>query len=132
MTNRFQAITEDEASELAQRFIAFSDVVDDYRIAHDTTLSPEESQRLYEASQSLVISAQEMVTVAVGINLETSQVAVQELGSIIQSAHETLKTIGDVGKALSMVTAVVKLGETLATGNVAGIAGALVALKKSI
>jgi hypothetical protein len=117
-----QKLTADDALDLAKRFHDMAVVVGNYRFDKWNALSAAQRKALEDAQWSLLNSSSDMITVAVGIVLDTSAASLKEIRAATGKAQKTLKTLANVKKAIRIATAAVGLAAAIASKDPGAIA----------
>src|SRR5215472_1161517 len=107
-------LTSDDAFALSKSFRDLSVALGDFRFAHWNTLEDEE--------WSLLNSASDMITKAVGLTLDESQAGAARLKSATASAQKAVKTLNDVRKIITVATASVGLAAAIVSKDPGAIA----------
>ena len=86
------------------------------------TLSESDRTTLEDEDWSLLDSASDMITKAVGLTLDESQAGVARLKSATTSAQKAVKTLKDVRKVITVATASVGLAAAIVSKDPGAIA----------
>jgi len=115
-------LTSDDAFALSKSFRDLSVALGDFRFAHWNTLSESDRTTLEDEEWSLLNSASDMITKAVGLTLDESQAGVARLKSATASAQKAVKTLNDVRKIITVATASVGLAAAIVSKDPGAIA----------
>ena len=115
-------LTSDDAFALSKSFRDLSVALGDFRFAHWNTLSESDRTTLEDEEWSLLNSASDMITKAVGLTLDESQAGVARLKSATASAQKAVKTLNDVRKVITVATATVGLAAAIVSKDPGAIA----------
>ena len=115
-------LTSDDAFALSKSFRDLSVSIGDYRFAHWSTLNEADRTTLEDEEWSLLNSASDMITKAVGLTLDESQAGVSRLKSATASAQKAVKTLNDVRKIITVATASVGLAAAIVSKDPGAIA----------
>ena len=115
-------LTSDDAFALSKSFQDLSVALGDFRFAHWNTLSESDRTTLEDEEWSLLNSASDMITKAVGLTLDESQAGVARLKSTTASAQKAVKTLNDVRKVITVATASVGLAAAIVSKDPGAIA----------
>jgi hypothetical protein len=117
-----QTLTAQDALDLAERFHDLAVVTGKYRFDNWDDLSPAQRKALEDGQWSLLNASSDMVTVAVGIVLDTSATSLKNIQAATDEAKKTLKTLKNVKKAIRVATAAVALAAAIASKDPGAIA----------
>ena len=115
-------LTSDDAFALSKSFRDLSVALGDFRFAHWNTLSESDRATLEDEEWSLLNSASDMITKAVGLTLDESQAGVTQVKSATASAQKAVKTLNDVRKVITVATATVGLAAAIVSKDPGAIA----------
>jgi len=115
-------LTSDDAFALSNSFRDLSVALGDFRFAHWNTLSESDRTTLEDEEWSLLNSASDMITKAVGLTLDESQAGAARLKSATASAQKAVKTLNDVRKIITVATASVGLAAAIVSKDPGAIA----------
>jgi len=115
-------LTSDDAFALSKSFRDLSVALGDFRFAHWNTLSESDRTTLEDEEWSLLNSASDMITKAVGLTLDESQAGAARLKSATASAQKAVKTLNDVRKIITVATASVGLAAAIVSKDPGAIA----------
>src|SRR5262249_61764781 len=94
-------LTSDDAFALSKSFRDLSVALGDFRFAHWNTLSESDRTTLEDEEWSLLNSASDMITKAVGLTLDESQAGAARAKKATAPAHEAGKTRHQLGQNIT-------------------------------
>src|SRR5262245_65965752 len=97
-------LTSDDAFTLSKSFRDLSVALGDFRFAHWNTLSESDRTTLEDEEWSLLNSASDMITKAVGLTLDESQAGVARLKCGTASEQQAVETLNDVRKVIQVAS----------------------------
>ena len=102
-------LTSDQAYELSEQFTLFSEAIENYRYENWDDLSEEERTELERIEWSLMNASSEMVTTAIDLNLDETELSFQQLCDTTQNAQDAIKKINTVRKVITIAATAVSL-----------------------
>ena len=111
-----------QARELATGFRKLSVALGDFRFGNWSTLTPTQRRDLEDVEWSLLNSSSDMVTRAVGLALDETQVSLARLKSSTTKARTAVKRINKAKAILAIADLALGLAGAIASGNVPAIA----------
>ncbi len=117
--------TQGQVLQLAQAFSGFAKAVADYRFAQFDNLTDAQVANLQNAEDALRSASLNLANIGINLALDSVQGALDGLSAITGVLKKDLAKIADINKALQVVAVLFQLGTAVATGNPAGIAGAI-------
>jgi hypothetical protein len=117
--------TQAQVLQLAQAFSGFARAVGDYRFAQFDNLTDAQVTSLQNAEDALRSASLNLANIGINLALDNVHGALDGLGAITGVLKNDLAKIADINKALQVVAVLFQLGTAVATGNPAGIAGAI-------
>jgi hypothetical protein len=118
-------ITAAQALQLAKDYNESADAIGDFRLENWDKLSAEDRLVLGNTGRTLLDHSQDLVTYAVGKILDNTQASLDDIRKATADANQTIKTINDIKKVISIGAALVSLAVAIYTENPSGIAGAV-------
>jgi hypothetical protein len=115
----------DQARELACVFRQISVALGDFRFQHWAGLSKEDRDTLENAEWTLLNYSSDFITQAVGLVLDDTQASLARLQQATAAAQQTVATIQDIKKVITLAALAIKLAAALASTDPGAIAGAL-------
>jgi len=115
----------DQARELACAFRQLSVALGDYRFQHWAALSKEDRDALESAEWTLLNYSSDCITQAVGLVLHDTQASLAHIQQATAAAQQTVATIQDIKKVITISALAIKLAAALASTDPGAIAGAL-------
>lgn len=122
-------LSSDHAFELARQFRAMSQALGDYRLDQWKSLSPAQRQQLEDAEWSLLSSASDIRTRAVGLVLDESVLSFTGLKDATAKARKAVEKLAKIRKAIKIAIAAIGLAAAVIArdpGAIATNAAALV------
>lgn len=122
-------LTSNDAFELSRQFRAMSQALGDFRLDRWKDLSPGMRQQLEDAEWSLLSSASDMRTRAVGLVLDESAISFAALKDATGKARKAVEKLAKARKAIKIAIAAIGLAAAVIArdpGAIASNAGALV------
>lgn len=114
-------ITKEDAFELAQKCREASVELGNFRFKNWQTLSPKERQDLENEEWDLLTISSSLLTKAVGIALEESELTVKRLKESVEQGKKVLKNIDTARNALRMAGGLLALAGAVVSKNPAAI-----------
>ena len=102
-------LTSDQAYELSEQFTLFSEAIENYRYENWDDLSEEERTELERIEWSLMNASSEMVTTAIDLTLDETELSFQQLCATTQKAQDAIKKINTVRKVINIAATAVSL-----------------------
>lgn len=124
-------LTADETFELGNLVRDAAVSLGDWRIESRSRLSQKEWDELDDKEISLLNFASSIYTSAIGMVLDDSQAPLSRLKSDVEHAKSAIQHIKAFKQALDLASALVLFAGAVASGNVAEIPAAIVALEDS-
>jgi len=128
-------LTSEEARDLSQRFRGLSVTLGDLRFSHWDELSPVQRESMENLEWSLLNASSDMITSAVGLDLDETEVSFQQLQESAAGAGRALQSLKTVQTVLNIATAAVGLAGAIVSRNPGAIAksvaGVYTAVKES-
>lgn len=120
-------LTADDALKLSAQFRNASIALGDYLYAPENWPKIPEKDRatLQSLEVTLLNVASDLVTRAVGIIILEAEAGVADLVEATGQARDVIKTIDNVTRTITVVTAMIGLAAVIPTGNAGAIFGAL-------
>jgi hypothetical protein len=127
-------LSADDALKLSAQFRGASTALGDYLYAPDNWARIPEPDRatLQSLEVTLLNVASDLVTRAVGVIIEDAGQSVADLLEATGQARDAIKTIDNITRAITVVTAMIGLAAIIPTGSAGGIAGALKNLQSAV
>jgi hypothetical protein len=122
-------LTADETFELGNLVRDAAIALGDWRIGNRSTLSRLQWDELDDKEIALLNFASSIYTSAIGMILDENRAPLSRLKSSVKQAESTIQHIKSFKKALDLASALALLAAAIASGNVAEIPVALVALE---
>jgi hypothetical protein len=118
-------ITAAQALQLAKDYNESSNAIGDFRLKNWDKLSAEDRLVLGNTGRTLLDHSQDLITYAVGKILDDTQASLNDIRKATADANQTIKTINEIKKVISIGAALVTLAAAIYTENPSGIASAL-------
>jgi hypothetical protein len=118
-------ITVAQALQLAKDYNESSNAIGDFRLKNWDKLSAEERLVLGNTGRTLLDHSQDLITYAVGKILDDTQASLNDIRKATADANQTIKTIKEIKKVISIGAALVALAAAIYTENPSGIASAV-------
>lgn len=118
-------ITAAEALQLAKDYNESANAIGDFRLKNWDKLSAEDRLVLGNTGRTLLDHSQDLITYAVGKILDDTQASLNDIRKATADANQTIKTINDIKKVISIGAALVSLAAAIYTENPSGIAQAV-------
>jgi hypothetical protein len=118
-------ITAAQALQLAKDYNESSNAIGDFRLKNWDKLSAEERLVLGNTGRTLLDHSQDLITYAVGKILDDTQASLNDIRKATADANQTIKTIKNIKKVISIGAALVALAAAIYTENPSGIASAV-------
>jgi len=120
-------LTADDALKLSAQFRGASTALGDYLYAPENWPKIPEKERatLQSLEVTLLNVASDLVTRAVGVIIREAEESVADLIEATGHARDAIKTIDNVTRTITVVTAMIGLAAVIPTGNAGAIFGAL-------
>lgn len=127
-------LTADDALTLSAQFRSASTALGDYLYAPQNwpTIPEKERAALQSLEVTLLNVASDLVTRAVGVIIRDAEQSVADLVQATSQARDAIKTIDDVTRTITVVTAMIGLAAVIPTGNAGAIFGALKNLQSAV
>ncbi|WP_432378636.1 hypothetical protein [Duganella sp. P38] len=127
-------LSADDALKLSAQFRGASTALGDYLYAPDNWARIPEPDRatLQSLEVTLLNVASDLVTRAVGVIIEDAGQSVADLLEATGQARDAIKTIDNITRAITVVTAMIGLAAIIPTGSAGGIAAALKNLQSAV
>lgn len=114
-------VTAEQAFELSKSFRELSVDLGDYRYRNWKKLKKQERQDLEDAEWSLLNSASDMTTKAVGLVLDEAEASFESLARATGRAKKAVKTLKAVGKVINVASAAVGLAAAVLSRDVGAV-----------
>jgi hypothetical protein len=115
-------LTSADALSLSKSFRDLSVAIGDFRFAHWDALGEANRQLLEDEEWSILNASSDMVTKAVGLALDESDPAAQNVQGATASALKAVKTLKDISKVIGVATATVGLAAAVISKDPGAIA----------
>jgi hypothetical protein len=115
----------DQARELADKYEALADSIQEKRLEKLDELSPQESKKLKNAETKARDLCASFTTDAVGLAIDETVASLEDLNEVTEKARDAIATLAKVNKIITLATTVVKLGAAVMSENPAAIGAAL-------
>lgn len=100
-----------EAQELSDFFHSMSQQLDEFRIAdHDPPIPSDQLALLKKKAQDLEDLSHQFLETAMAATLQSIQSDLARIKSAIKTAKDQLNKLNDISKALTLATAIAKMG----------------------
>ncbi len=116
------ALSSADAFKLSRSFHDLSVAIGQYRFGNWETLSEDNRRTLEDEEWSLLNASSDMVTKAVGLNLDESDPAAKKVQGATVSALKAVKTLKDIAKVIGVATATVGLAAAVISKDPGAIA----------
>lgn len=110
-------VTSDQLFALSKLLRELSVSIGDYRFSNWDDLKPKQRDVLESAEWSLLNASSDVITYAVGLELDETEWAFNKLQGLIKKAQKTLKTLAQARKAINIATAAVGLAGAIISKN---------------
>ena len=121
-------LTSDQALDLSQRFRGLSVALGDFRFAQWSALSPLQRHSLEGAEWSLLNASSDMITAAVGLTLDETELSFQRLQDSTDRAKGALQSLKKVQAVIDVATSAVGLAGAIISKNPGAIAKCVAAV----
>ncbi len=118
-------ITAAQALQLAKDYNESASAIGDFRLKNWDKLSAEDRLVLGNTGRTLLDHSQDLITYAVGKILDDTQASLADIQKATADANQTIKTVNDLKKVISIGAALVGLAAAIYTENPSGIADAV-------
>jgi hypothetical protein len=125
-------ITAAQALQLAKDYNASANAVGDFRVRNWDQLSAEDRLVLGNIGRTLLDHSQDLITYAVGKILDDTQASLNDIRKATADANQSIQSINDIKKVISIGAAVVALAAAIYTENPSGIAQAVKAVISAV
>ncbi len=115
-------LTSTEAFELSRRFRGLSVALGDFRFARWDDLKPSQKRTLEDTEWSLLNASSDMITTAVGLVLDETEVSFARLQESADKAGEAIRTLAAVRGVIRLAAAAVRLSAAIVSREPAAIA----------
>ena len=115
-------LTSADALSLSKSFRDLSVAIGDFRFAHWDALGEANRKLLEDEEWSVLNASSDMVTKAVGLNLDESDPAAKKVQGATASALKAVKTLKDISKVIGVATATVGLAAAVISKDPGAIA----------
>jgi hypothetical protein len=115
-------LTSEQALDLSQRFRGLSVTLGDFRFSHWNELSPGQRHTIENSEWSLLNASSDMITAAVGLALDESEVSFQRLQDSTIKANGALQTLKTIQTVIGIATAAVGLAGAIISRDPGAIA----------
>ena len=115
-------LTSDDALALSKSYRDLSVAIGDFRFKNWNTLSEADRKALEEKEWALLNASSDMVTKAVGLTLDESEVAAKKVQGAAATAEKAVKTLKEVRKVITIAAAAVGLAAAIASKDPGAIA----------
>jgi hypothetical protein len=121
-----------QAEQLQQIFYDLSKALDDFRLNNYFSLSDAQRQDLKQRSQVLFMRGQQCAADALGAILQRIQAHLPAIQGATKDAQHALVTVNTCAKVISIADSAIKLGLSIAAGQIEDVGGDLQGLQKAI
>lgn len=118
------AMTADQARQSRDLFLSLSEATLNYRLANSDTLSDSERRQLLQAEIDLRNASNDLNGLAGRLTLDDLQGTLDRITAATTNMQNAIHNLQAVAKVIKVVTAAVKLGGAIVTGNPVAILGA--------
>jgi hypothetical protein len=125
-------ITAAQALQLAKDYNVSANAIGDFRLKNWDKLSAEDRLVLGNTGRTLLDHSQDLITYAVGKLLDDTQASLDDIRRATADANQTIKTINDIKKVISIGAALVSLAAAIYTENPSGIADAVKSVASTV
>ncbi len=115
-------LTSEEAFELSKRFRELSVELGNFRFSNWKELTPAQRRTMEDAEWSLLNASSDMITTAVGIVLDETEISLQALQESTNKAKRAIKTLKTVRKVIKVATVAVGLAAAIVSKDPGAIA----------
>jgi len=117
-------MTADQARQSRDLFLSLSEATLNYRLANSDTLSDSERRQLLQAEIDLRNASNNLNGLAGRLTLDDLQGTLDRITAATTNMQNAIHNLQAVAKVIQVVTAAVKLGGAIVTGNPVAILGA--------
>jgi hypothetical protein len=125
-------LTVDQARDLADKYSALADSIQEQRLEKLENLSADDSKKLKNAELKARDLCASFTTDAVGLAIDVTVASLKELNKVTDKANEAIATLAKVNKIINVATTTVKLGLAVMSENPAAITSALADLNEQL
>ena len=125
-------LTSEEARDLSQGFRGLSVALGDLRFSHWDELSAVQRQSIESLEWALLNASSDMITAAVGLALDETEVSFQQLQDSTARARGALQSLKTVQTVLNIATAAVGLAGAIVSRNPGAIAKCVAAVYTTV
>jgi hypothetical protein len=125
-------LTVDQARELADKYEALADSIQEQRLDKLDALSSEESKKLKTAERKARDLCASFTTDAVGLAIDETVASLRDLNEVTEKARDAIATLAKVNKIINIATTTVRLGMAVMSENPAAIGAALGELNEQL
>ena len=115
-------LTSTEAFELSRRFRGLSVALGDFRFARWDELKPAQRRTLEDTEWSLLNASSDMITTAVGLVLDETEVSFARLQESAEKADHAIRTLAAVRRVIRLAAAAVRLSAAIVSREPAAVA----------
>lgn len=115
-------LTSEEAFELSRRFRELSVELGNFRFSNWKELTQAQRRTMEDAEWSLLNASSDMITTAVGIVLDETEISLQALQESTNKAKRAIKTLKTVRKVIKVATVAVGLAAAIVSKDPGAIA----------
>ena len=115
-------LTSEEAFELSRRFRELSVELGNFRFSNWKELSTAQRRTMEDAEWSLLNASSDMITTAVGIVLDETEISLQALQESTNKAKRAIRTLKTVRKVIKVATVAVGLAAAIISKDPGAIA----------
>jgi len=115
-------LTSEEAFELSRRFRELSVELGNFRFSNWKELSTAQRRTMEDAEWSLLNASSDMITTAVGIVLDETEISLQALQESTNKAKRAIRTLKTVRKVIKVATVAVGLAAAIVSKDPGAIA----------
>lgn len=115
-------LTSEEAFELSRRFRELSVELGNFRFSNWKELSTAQRRAMEDAEWSLLNASSDMITTAVGIVLDETEISLQALQESTNKARRAIRTLKTVRKVIKVATVAVGLAAAIVSKDPGAIA----------
>lgn len=115
-------LTSEEAFDLSRRFRELSVTLGNFRFSKWEELSSAQRRTIEDAEWSLLNASSDMITVAVGLVLDETEVDFQRLQKSTNKAKRAIQTLKTIRRVINVATAAVGLAAAIISRDPGAIA----------
>jgi hypothetical protein len=106
-------LTSQQATDLANDFLALARAIGDFRYKNWYALSKEEKQELADLKNSILKSGEDILALSASLVMDDVQASLEQINNLTSQIKETIENLHNIQKCINVAAAIVTLGTSI-------------------